>query len=294
MQRLIITALTLSFLAFLALPAAAGPFFFSTGNPDGLIATASRPASPGKVQTETADDFVLPMATSITSATFTGLIPSGASLSSIKQVEVEIYHVFPVDSNVGRTSGPPTFSTPLVPTRVNSPADTEIGSATRDSLAGNLTYTPGIINASFTAANSVLNGINPTPNQFTGGEGPVTGQEVTFNVLFTTPISLSADHYFFRPEVLLDSGDFYWLSARRPIVPPGTDFPAGFTDLQSWIRNDNLDPDWLRIGTDITHQGPFNATFTLSGTEVPLPGALPLLGTGLAGLAVWRRLKRSV
>jgi hypothetical protein len=161
-------------------------------------------------------------------------------------------------------------------------------------LAGNLTYTPGIINASFTAANSVLNGINPTPNQFTGGEGPVTGQEVTFNVLFTTPISLSADHYFFRPEVLLDSGDFYWLSARRPIVPPGTDFPAGFTDLQSWIRNDNLDPDWLRIGTDITHQGPFNATFTLSGTEVPLPGALPLLGTGLAGLAVWRRLKRSV
>ena len=106
---------------------------------------------------------------------------------------------------------------------------------------------------------------------------------------------MPADHYFFRPEVLLTSGDFYWLSAPRPIVPPGTDFPLGFTDLQSWIRNDNLAPDWLRIGTDITHQGPFNAAFTLSGeTVVPLPASLPLLGTGLAGLALWRRLKRVV
>ena len=36
-------------------------------------------------------------------------------------------------------------------------------------------------------------------------------------------------------------------------------------DLQSWIRNDALAPDWLRIGTDITAQGPFNAAFSLSG-----------------------------
>jgi hypothetical protein len=36
-------------------------------------------------------------------------------------------------------------------------------------------------------------------------------------------------------------------------------------DLQSWIRNDALAPDWLRIGTDITGQGPFNAAFSLSG-----------------------------
>ena len=122
----------------------------------------------------------------------------------------------------------------------------------------------------------------------------MTGQEVEFNVIFSTPISLPADHYFFRPEVLLDSGDFYWLSAPKPIVPPGTPFPPGFTDLQSWIRNDDLAPDWLRIGTDITHQGPFNAAFTLTGTEVPLPGALPLLGTGLIGLLLWRGRKASV
>ena len=47
-------------------------------------------------------------------------------------------------------------------------------------------------------------------------------------------------------------------------MAPGTPFTTG-TDLQSWIRNDALAPDWLRIGTDITHQGPFNAAFSLSG-----------------------------
>ena len=43
-------------------------------------------------------------------------------------------------------------------------------------------------------------------------------------------------------------GDFLYLSAPRPIVAPGTPF-AG--DLQAWIRNSDLAPDWLRIGTDI-------------------------------------------
>ena len=78
---------------------------------------------------------------------------------------------------------------------------------------------------------------------------------------FTPPIALPPGHYFFRPEALLSAtGDFLWLSAPKPTTPP---LFAG--DLQSWIRNDNLAPDWLRIGTDITHQGPFNAAFSLSG-----------------------------
>src|SRR5262252_4079577 len=51
------------------------PFFFSTGNPDGLIATLARAASPGKLETETADDFITPGATTlITDATFVGLV----------------------------------------------------------------------------------------------------------------------------------------------------------------------------------------------------------------------------
>jgi hypothetical protein len=78
-----------------AVPAAADTFLFSTGNPDGLIATASRPASAGKLEIESADDFVLTGETAITSATFTGLLPTGAPLSDVSDVVVEIYRVFP-------------------------------------------------------------------------------------------------------------------------------------------------------------------------------------------------------
>jgi hypothetical protein len=107
-----------------------------------------------------------------------------------------------------------------------------------------------------------VNGINPAPGQKTFGEGPVTGQAVTITVTFNPPIALPTDHYFFRPEVVLSSGGFLWLSAPKPIIAPGTPFLG---DLQSWIRNDRLAPDWLRIGSDITAQGPFNAAFSLSG-----------------------------
>jgi hypothetical protein len=105
-----------------AQPASAVPFF-STGNPDGLMATATRPDTGAPSEIESADDFVLSTGTSITSATFTGLIPVGVALSDVKNVVVEIYRVFPADSNVSRTSGPPTFSTPQVPTRVSIQCD---------------------------------------------------------------------------------------------------------------------------------------------------------------------------
>src|SRR5262249_5793473 len=82
----------------------AAQFFFSTGNPDGLMATATRPASAGKIEIESADDFVLTSNTSLTSATFTGLISLGLPLSAISDVRVEIYRVFPFDSNVARTT----------------------------------------------------------------------------------------------------------------------------------------------------------------------------------------------
>jgi hypothetical protein len=251
-------------------------FFFSTGNPDGKMAMASRPSSSGKIEIEAADDFVLTSQTNLTSATFTGLLPTGALLSDITDVKVEIYRVFPKDS------GP--FNN-LVPTRVNSPSDVEF--ADRDSAANNLTFTPGIIQSTFTANNSVLNGIFPKPNFNTKGEGPVTGQEVQFNVVFSTPFSLPGDHYFFVPQVQLSSGDFFWLSAPKPIVPPGTPFPPGFTDLQAWIRNEDLQPNWLRVGTDIVGGNPaptFNAAFSLSGQVVPEPSSVLLLSLGVVGL----------
>src|ERR1700749_896632 len=151
----------------LATPAAATEqvFSFSTGDPDGKIATLSRTASAGKLETETADDFVTTHTTEITTATFTGLIVGGGTPS---QVEIQLYHVFPADS-----VNPPDGR---VDTRANSPSDNNFAAA--DSNLGQLSFTTTVLNTSFTAANSVINGINPKPNQFTGGEGAVTGEEV--------------------------------------------------------------------------------------------------------------------
>jgi hypothetical protein len=86
----------LTFAAVMPLTAAADPFLFSTGNPDGLMATATRPSSPGKFEIETGDDFVLTQQTLITGAAFTGLIPLGVTTSDITNVVVEVYRVFPV------------------------------------------------------------------------------------------------------------------------------------------------------------------------------------------------------
>jgi hypothetical protein len=58
------------------LPATADSFSFTTGSPDGLMATTSRPSSARGIETETADDFTLNQTVSITGATFTGLVPS--------------------------------------------------------------------------------------------------------------------------------------------------------------------------------------------------------------------------
>jgi hypothetical protein len=231
-----------------------GSFFFSTGDPDGRVATATGPDGRGKTEIESADDFLLTSRTILTEATFTGLLLHGGP-GEIREVAVEIYRVFPNDSDTGRT--------PRVPTRTNSPAD-EAFDTRSSTVPGQLRFWVEVIDPHFSAANSVIEGINPSPSQTTQGEGAVAGPEVRVHVMFDTPFDLPADHYFFVPQVLLQghASNFLWLSAPRPIEAPGTPF---LPDLQSWIRNADLDPDWLRIGADIVGGTTFNASFSLSG-----------------------------
>jgi hypothetical protein len=102
---------------------------------------------------------------------------------------------------------------------------------------------------------------------------------VQVDVTFTPAFMLSAGHYFFVPQVLLTNPDkhFLWLFAPKPIVAPGTPFNP---DLQSWIRNAALDPDWLRVGMDIVGgSAAFNAAFSLQGVAVATPTATPTVTT---------------
>ena len=249
-------------------------FSFTTGNPDGLMAAASRRASPGKLETETADDFTLDQTTVIRQATIIGLVPPGTQPQDIKEVEIEVYHIFSVDSAV-----PPSGK---VPTRANSPSDVEIGTATRAGNSGTLTFSTNVLNSSFGVGNTVVNNLKVATAP-PGGEGSTAGEEVEITITFTSPIILTPDHYFFRPEVLLTSGDFLYLSAPKVIPAP--------KDLQAWIRNSNLAPDWLRIGTDIVGGSPaptFNMSFSLTGETVPeagTPGVANCYGKTIASLA---------
>ena len=275
----------LSFGAIFMAPASAA-VIYNNMTPNTLMAIASRPGSPGVFEIEAADDFVLSSPiTTINSASFVGLlVPGTGGAPTVSEVVVEIYRVFPKDSN--------TVRTPNVPTRTNSPSDVAL--ADRDSaVPGEMAFTTAVLSQTFTALNSVQpGGIHPSPNQTTGGNGPLTGQEVQFNVTFTLPFDLAADHYFFIPQVLVSNGgQFYWLSASRPISGAGTTPFA--PDLQAWTRDEFLDPDWLRVGTDIVG-GPtpptFNAAFSLNGNAaVPEPSSIVLLVTALTIIGVRRR-----
>jgi hypothetical protein len=244
--------------------ATASPFLFSTGLPDGRIATISEPPNThnSHVEFETADDFVLNTETVIDHASFTGLLTGGATLKDVSDVFLTIYRVFPNDSDLTRT--------PQVPTRQNSPADNEIENF--DSAVGDLRFHSRELSTSFTAQNSVSSADKISVNSH--GNGSVTGEEVEFDVNFKVPLDLPAGHYFFVPKIGLTDqapagADFLWLSAPRPIAPPGTPFPAGATDLQSWIRFDpGLAPDWLRVGADVIGGTTFNGSFSLSGHTV--------------------------
>jgi len=255
-RKVLACATMMASILLVAQLATAETFSFTPGDPDGKVGALSRRASPGKIETETADDFVLQQTTIINKATIKGLLPTGTDLRKINDVEVEVYHVFPLDS--APFSG-------KVPSRTNSPSDVEIDTATRDASAGTLKFSATLESASFSVDNTVVNNI-----KVNGGEPGVTQEEVEITITFTSPIILPAGNYFFRPEVLVTGADFLYLSVPRPIVPPGNAFVG---DRQAWIRNSNLAPDWLRIGADIIVDGDtFNMAFSLNGETVPNAG----------------------
>jgi hypothetical protein len=273
-QKVLACATMMASILLIAQLATAETFSFTPGDPDGKVGASSRPASPGKIETETADDFVLQQTTIINKATIKGLLPTDTDLTKIKDVELEVYHVFPFDSA--------PFSH-KVPSRTNSPSDVEIGTATRDANAGTLKFSRTVENASFSVDHTVVNNLSVN-----AGEPGMIGEEVEITVTFTSPIILPAGTYFFRPEVSVNdaNANFLLLSAPKPIVPPGNAFQG---DRQAWIRNSNLAPDWLRIGTDIIVDGDtFNMAFALNGETVPnagTPGTVNCKGKTISALS---------
>ena len=142
-----------------------------------------------------------------------------------------------------------------VPTRVNSPSDVAFDE--RDAGSG-LSFSTTLLSPSFTALNSVTAGRHPPPSrhihrwQWCGH-----GQEVEFDVTFATAFTLPADHYFFVPQVQLDDGDFFWLSAPKPITGgTGTFRWATCRAGRAMIAMEALSPTGCASARTSPHQGP--------------------------------------
>ena len=279
----------------IATPAAAQPFFFSTGLPDGKMATASRPSSAGKIEIEVGrrlrpDHADEPQQRHVHGTPAHGRRAVGhrrrprRDLSRLPQRLGRGPHLGPADIQhaAGAHAGQLAFRHRIrrqerrreqSDVRRRESSSRPSPRPTRSSTES--TRVPASIRGA-TARSQVRKSSSTWPSRRRSRWPPIT--------------SSSCPRYSYRAVISI------WLSAPRPIVPPGTPFPAGFTDLQEWIRNEDLAPDWLRVGADIVGGTPaptFNATFSLSGQAVPEPASLLLLGAGLAVLGasrfVWGR-----
>ena len=93
------------------------------------------------------------------------------------------------------------FSTPQVPTRVNSPSD--VAFEERDSRQ-RPNFHDQRAGRRFTALNSVQpGGIHPSRRFRPAATVRSRARRCSFDVTFTTPFLLPADHYFFVPQVQL-------------------------------------------------------------------------------------------
>ena len=246
--------------------------------------------SAGKFEIESADDFVTTASqTSITSATFTGLLTGGATTANVGAVTVEIYRVFPNDSNVARTSGPPTFSTLQVPTRVNSPSDVEL--VDRSTTSGNLSFTTTVLVAdvystefcsagghpSHARSNHRRRRINHRARGTIHGKLHDTYQSFARSLLLRAPSGGdTAVASSSGCRVLVRSFHRTHSQQALPICRAGR-------VTQCLIQTGSASERTLSDGVTPT----FNAAFSLDGVATPLPGALPLFATGLGVGSAW-------
>jgi len=133
----------------LAAPSLADYFFFSTGDPDGRLGAGVRVQTDTQIEIEAADDFILDRETILWHASFRGLLPLDSDLSDIQTVVVEIYRIFPLDSDTEREI--------QVPTRMNSPSDNAF--TERESFEGELIFDVTLVNPGSGVSNSVVDGI---------------------------------------------------------------------------------------------------------------------------------------
>ena len=288
-RALYIGCLSLSF--FASATFAADTVLYNNDFPDGKIATASG-APKGA---ESADDFILGKASTITSGSFTGLIPKTANIVS---VGVEIYGACTPGSPFGAFG---CTNLGKAVTRLNSPTSEALPGTERTTGDGTLSYFPSLLNNGIGVVGSVVDGINAqtpdVPASLTGGDGPASGKEVRINFDLSEGIPLDAGHYFFVPSVELSDGSFLQLSAYRTV---GGEFGSTLItpDLQAWVRNDDIKNDWLRTGTDIiggpTDPATYNLAFRLVGTVVvPEPTGVAMLIAGLFAVGAWTQRKRA-
>ena len=190
-SRFFVSAILASSVFAVAVPAKADSFNFSTGGPTNAMASASRPNSAGKTEIESADDFVTTATqTSITSATFTGLLSGVVTTPTVQNVIVEIYRVFTEQL--------------YCPAVGQCRHEGELAIRRGFRLARRLSRKPqlyyGDLGSHFYSFEfcSSRAASTPKPGQTTGGDGSITGQEVLFTVNFTTPINLPPDHLLLR------------------------------------------------------------------------------------------------
>ena len=278
-----------------AMPAAAllpAVYSFSTGDPDGKIATASRPESTENSRSSPRMISCSPT-TSITSATFTGLVPGGGERPPTSSSRSIAY--FP------RLGCRPHQRVAAVldvevPTRVNSPSDVAFLEA--DSATGGLVLDQGARGDLHRKQLGETGGIYPEPESDTGGNGAVTGEEVRFDRELHRRLAPPRQPLFLRASGRAGQRQFLLAVGAEADRLAGTPFPPGFTDLQSWTRDDSARSRLAahRHGHRGRRPAPtFNAAFSLAGSAVPEPStwAMMLLGFAGLGFAGYRRARKA-